>query len=139
MPVVALSGMPTWAWPEMVGTALLVNTPLAMELVGGLCAVPLWAPALVAVTWARRRWPTWAAVGWKALVVAPAMGLPLASHWKWNVRLPWLQEPRLVTSFWPTCGVPVTVGATVLRTTVSRTWMKPLGHSELVSEMVRVS
>ena len=39
----------------------------------------------------------------------------------------------------PTCGVPVTAGDAVLRTTVSLTWMKPLGHIELELEMVRVS
>jgi hypothetical protein len=50
-----------------------------------------------------------------------------------------LHVPLVVTSLRPTCGVPETVGAAVLRTTVSLMWMKPLGHIELALEMVRVS
>ena len=48
---------------------------------GGLVAEPVWEPDLVAVTLARRRWPSCAAVGLNDLVVAPEIGLPLASHW----------------------------------------------------------
>jgi hypothetical protein len=50
-----------------------------------------------------------------------------------------LHLPAVVVSRCPTCGVPDTVGATVLRIWVSLTWMNPDGHSELVLEMVRVS
>ncbi len=45
----------------------------------------------------------------------------------------------MVLSFLPTCGVPDTVGAPVLRSWESLTWMNPLGHSELELEIVRVS
>ena len=81
MPVLALSWTPTCAVPAMAGSAVVAKRPWATEGVGGLVAEPVWEPDFVAVTLARSRWPTWAAVGLNDLVVAPAIGLPLASHW----------------------------------------------------------
>jgi hypothetical protein len=73
------------------------------------------------------------------LRVAPEIGSPSASHWKRKLRLVALHFPTVVVSRLPTWAVPETTGATVLRSWVSLTWMNPEGHSELVSEMVRVS
>ena len=79
--MVALSCTPTCAVPETTGSAVRLKTPSATETVGGLVADPVCEPDFVAVTLARRRSPSCAAVGLNALVVAPAIGVPLASHW----------------------------------------------------------
>jgi hypothetical protein len=81
VPAEALSWTPTCGVPEIDGAEVLVNTPLATGSVVGEVAVPACAPDLVAVTLARIRAPTWSAAGVNALVVAPEIGVPLASHW----------------------------------------------------------
>ena len=79
--MLALSCTPTCGVPVIVGPAVLANTPWATDPVGGLVADPVCEPDLVAVTLARRRMPSWSAVGLKDLAVAPEIGVPLASHW----------------------------------------------------------
>src|SRR3954453_3675954 len=115
----------------MAGPGVVAKPPGANEVVGGLVAEPVWEPDFVAVTLARRRWPTWDAVGLNDLVVAPAIGLPLASPWEGKTKLVRFPLPFVGVTFMPTWGVPLTVGAAVLRPAVSLMWMKPLGHIEL--------
>src|SRR3954469_4283308 len=109
VPLSAVSGTPTWAVPWIDGASVFRNVPGATPRVGTEVVTAWSYPRSFTVTWTAMVLRRSSGAGVYAVPVAPAIGVPWASHW-WRILPAGVHERGCAVSGWSTCATPLTVG-----------------------------